>query len=46
LAAMALWEQQRRKWLRLMRRVMPTNERTRGPRMKTSGCAGGLAQAV
>ena len=44
LAGMALWEQQRRKWLRLMRRVMP--QRTRGPRMRTSGCAGGLAQAV
>jgi hypothetical protein len=44
LAAMALWEQQRRKWLRLLRRVIP--ERTRGPRVKTSGCAGRLAQAV
>jgi hypothetical protein len=44
LAAMALWEQQRRKWLRLLRRVMP--ERTRGLRVRTSGCAGGLAQAV
>jgi hypothetical protein len=44
LAAMALWEQQRRKWLRLLRRVMP--ERTRGPRVKTSGYAGEWTQAV
>jgi hypothetical protein len=46
LAAMALWEQQRRKWLRLMRRVIPTNERTRGPRMRASGSAGEWTQAV
>jgi hypothetical protein len=44
LAAMALWEQQRRKWLRLLRRVIP--EKTRSPRMRTSGCAGEWPQAV
>jgi hypothetical protein len=48
LAAMPLWEQQRRKWLRLVRRqsMILANNKTRSPRMRASGCAGAWTQAV